>query len=356
MESTLNVGVIGAGRMPQRAHIPNLLAEKCRIVAIADPRFETAKLVAAHFGIDTAFGYYEDLLADDDIEAVVVAVPDPFHATVAIAALEAGKHVFIEKPLATNRDDGRAMVAAAHKAGRKLSVAYQRRHDPAAEVTRRLMGEFAQSGEMGAIRSMEWKNFGGEWDWNADPLISAGDARPDEAADPHFPSWLPRELWGEFSIFNNGLSHGVDLIMSLVGRPTSVIAAYPRWSATTMALFDWSGVRTLFAAASTEGSTWQEWLEIRYQHGWLRFSTPPALHANHPGVVEVYRGRQGRREVYEAPHEWAFRREIQHFLRCVREDIPESPTPEEALLNLCLMEDIFRQAARMPEPLPITSS
>jgi len=353
MDTTVCVGVIGAGRMCQRAHIPNLLAEKCQIVGIADPRYETAKLVASHFRIPGAYGDYRELLARDDLDAVVAAVPDQFHAEIAIAALEAGKHVFIEKPMATNSDDGRKMVEVAKRTGRRLSIAYQRRHDPAAQITKRLVDEFAGSGEMGRIRYMELKNFGGDWTWNSDPLIDAGDTSPERGADPRFPSWLPEHLRGQFAVYNNGLTHGIDLIQYLVGAPTAVIAAYPDYSATTMALFDWGGIRTLVAAAPTEGSIWQEWLEMRYEHGWMRLSTPPSLHVNRPGVVEVYRGGRGVTERYEAAHEWAFRREMQHFLRCIREGVPEIPTPEEALLNVMIVEDLFRQAVRMPKPLPI---
>lgn len=355
MLSSLPVGVIGAGRMCQRAHIPNLLGEQCRIVGIADPRHETAKLVAAHFRIPEVYADYRELVARDDIDAVVAAVPDPLHREIAIAALRAGKHVFIEKPMATNSDDAREMLRAAKEAKKKLAIAYQRRHDPASEIAKRLVDEFALTGELGRLRFMEFKNFGGDWTWSSDPLIDAGDASPEHRADPRHPPWLPQEMTGQFGVYNNGLTHGIDLIQHLVGPPTAVIAAYPDYSATTMALFDWSGVRTLFVAGSTEGSIWQEWLELRYERGWLRLSTPPALHPNHPGVVEVYRGKKGVVERHEAPHEWAFRREIQHFLRCIRDDVAESPTPGEALLSVVIVEELFRQAIRMPEPHPIIS-
>jgi predicted dehydrogenase len=353
MASRLRVGVIGAGRMNQRAHIPNLLAENCEIPAIADPRFETTKLVANAFGIETAYGFCQDLLARDDIDAVVVAVPDQLHASIAVEALESGKHVFLEKPMATNSLDAQKVVDAARETGRKLSVAYQRRHDPAAELTKRLMSEFSESGEMGAARTMEWRNYGGDWLWTVDPLIQASDDPPQEPLDPRRPAWLPQELWGEFDIFNNGLSHGVDLMQYLMGDATSVLAAYPRYHAGTMVILDWNGVRTLIAGAPSEGSMWQEWFEVRYERGWLRFATPPALHSNQPGHVSVYRGGKGVVEHYDPPHEWAFRRELQHFLRCVRENSPESPTPDEARRTLRTIEAIFQKAAMEQLSLPI---
>jgi len=344
MEPEIRVGVIGAGRMNQRAHIPNLLAEKCEIPAIADPRFETAKLVADAFRIETAYGYYQDLLDREEVDAVVVAVPDPLHAQIAMDALEAGKHVFLEKPMATNSDDAHRMLDAAHRAGKKLMVGYQRRHDPAAEITKRLMTEFSDTGELGRVISMEWRNYGGDWLWTVDPLIESKDDPPQESLDARMPPWLPQELWGEFSVVNNGFSHGIDLMQFVAGKPTAVLSAFPGYRSGTLIVLDWNGIRTLIHSAATEGSIWQEWLEVRYERGWLRFATPPALHSNQPGSVEVYRGAKGITERYEPPHQWAFRREIRHFLACIRDDASESPTPQEALDTLTIVEAVFHRA------------
>jgi predicted dehydrogenase len=354
MNPHIAVGVIGAGRMSQRAHVPNALAERCDVRAIADPRAETARLVAERFGVPHVYADYRELIARPDIEAVIISVPDQFHAEVGIAAAEAGKHVFIEKPLATNSGDGRAMVAAARKAGVVFSVAFQRRHDPAAEIAKRLVDEWARTGEMGKLRLMFFPGYGGDWIASPYPLISAGDDQksPERGAPWRLPEWLPSEFHGAFAGFNNGRSHGLDLLLYLFGPATSVLGAWPDWNPGPLIVFDWSGARTTFSHGADERGRWQERLEMHWDNGSLTFSTPPALLRNVPGTVEVYRAKEGKREVYEAPHDWAFRREMAHFLRAIREGVPASPTPEDALRSLVLVEDVFRQAMRMAPPMP----
>ena len=353
MDSPIRVGVVGAGRMPQRAHIPNALAEGCDVVGLADPRANTARRVADHFGIPQTYSDLDGLLAHEDVDALIISVPDPFHAELAIAAARAGKHVFIEKPIATNSDDGRAMVAEAKKAGRLLMIGYQRRHDPAAEIVKGLVDAWAASGEMGVPRYIEFGCLGGDWQCTPDGLIEADDPRPDERASGSLPAWLPEHLYGNFGMFNNGRSHGLDLMRYLFGPPTSVLAAHMAPGPAPVTVFDWAGAHTVFVEGPWQRGRWDERLTVCYDGGWVRLTTPPALLRNMPGTVEVYRASEGVREIIEPPYEWAFRREMAHFVRCIREGLPENPTPEEALDTLVVVEEVFRQAMAMPPPRPI---
>jgi predicted dehydrogenase len=108
----LRVGVIGAGVgvLHLRGYARNPDTE---IVALAGLDDERVRRAAAEFQIPRTYRQYEELLADPQIDAVSVCLPNKLHAPVAIAALEAGKHVLVEKPLARNTAEGRAMIAAA---------------------------------------------------------------------------------------------------------------------------------------------------------------------------------------------------------------------------------------------------
>ena len=105
------------------------------------------RALAEKYNVPNVYRDYQDLLANEDIEAVSIAVPNFLHKPVAIAALEAGKHVLIEKPLARNEAEGQAMVEAAEKAGKLLAVSFQRRtrHDV------QLMREAVQSRSLGRV-------------------------------------------------------------------------------------------------------------------------------------------------------------------------------------------------------------
>ncbi len=351
MTTRLNVGIVGAGRMNQRAHIPNLLAEGCKLSAIFDIRTATASLVAEHFGIAAVSDSYEDLLAQEGLDAVCISVPDQHHASYAIPALKAGLHVFMEKPISTNSHDGWEIVQAAREEGRVLQIGFQRRHDPAAEIAKSLIDQWADSGEMGQPRWMQFICTGGDWTASPDPLISAGETALPEYEGAPLPEWLPEELVGPFASFNNGRSHGLDLLRFLFGPPESVISAHP--GRNRFAQLRWAGAEVYFIEGGNEGGRWDEYLEVHYDNGWLRLRTPAALHVNVPGRVEVYESRKGTYREVEPPLEWAFRREIQHFISVVRDGIAQSPAPEEAWETVNITEHIFRQALKMPGPMEI---
>lgn len=129
-QEPLRVGVIGCGA--GLFHLEGYAVEpRARVVALAGLDTDRCESLAKRFEIPRIYRDYQDLLAQDDIDAVSIAVPNSLHAPVAIAALEAGKHVLIEKPLARHTDEAEQMVAAAKRTGRILAVSFQRRtrHD-----------------------------------------------------------------------------------------------------------------------------------------------------------------------------------------------------------------------------------
>ena len=144
------IGIIGCGAIAERRHAPEYAADAtCRIVGFYDSRAERAEKLAAEYGA-RAFGSMEELLDDPQIDAVSVCTANSTHAEISIKALQAGKHVLCEKPLATCSKDVRRMIAAAEKAGRVLMVAQNQRMDPAHRVAKRLL----EQGEMGRVLSL----------------------------------------------------------------------------------------------------------------------------------------------------------------------------------------------------------
>jgi predicted dehydrogenase len=114
-------------------HAENLrcLVPGARLVAVADVAANRAKEVAAELEIEHSFGSFEDMLAHKDIDCVVIASPDKFHAQAIRAAAAARKHILSEKPLALNLADAHAALDAVAKAGVHLQVGFMRRYDPA---------------------------------------------------------------------------------------------------------------------------------------------------------------------------------------------------------------------------------
>jgi UDP-N-acetylglucosamine 3-dehydrogenase len=125
--AVVKYGVIGCGAIGQRRHIPEIVAgADSKLVAVADINEKRAQEVAAKHGVQ-AYTDYKQLLKQADIDAVVVCGPNYVHAEQTIAAFKAGKHVLVEKPMATTRKDAKAMIEAATKAGKNLMVGQNQR-------------------------------------------------------------------------------------------------------------------------------------------------------------------------------------------------------------------------------------
>ena len=132
MPEPLGVGVIGAGRpnIATSCHLPALRqVSALRLVALHDTDEEGVRRYAAEHGV-AAYTDLGAMLARDDLDVVHVCSPDPWHAQQTIAALEAGKHVLCEKPMALNAADAECMVATARRVGRKLTVCQNLRWQP----------------------------------------------------------------------------------------------------------------------------------------------------------------------------------------------------------------------------------
>jgi predicted dehydrogenase len=128
----LRTGLVGAGLVGQAEHAFYLWEERDRFAfaALADASAAVRGALGARYGIAELHAGIEGLLACD-LDAVVIAAPDPFHPDLAVAALEAGLHVLCEKPLALTPAGCDRIKAARDRSGKVLQVAYMKRHDPA---------------------------------------------------------------------------------------------------------------------------------------------------------------------------------------------------------------------------------
>jgi inositol 2-dehydrogenase len=128
----LGVGVLGVGEMGKR-HAENIrrLVPEARLIAVADVAAERARQVAAELEIEHSYGNFEAMLERKDIDAVLIAAPDKFHAHAIGAAARAGKDILCEKPIAVNLADAYAALEAVAKARVRLQIGFMRRYDPA---------------------------------------------------------------------------------------------------------------------------------------------------------------------------------------------------------------------------------
>ena len=137
----LRWGILSTARIGERIAAAARRSAAAEVVAVASRNAERARAFAEAHGIDRAHGSYEALLEDDGVDAVYVSLPNALHVPWTIQALEAGKHVLCEKPLAGRAAEAEAAFDAAERAGRRLVEGIPWRFHPQAEVFARLARE-----------------------------------------------------------------------------------------------------------------------------------------------------------------------------------------------------------------------
>ena len=145
--NTVRWGLLSTANINRRV-IPAIRSTaRGQLVAVASRSLESARAYAAKWEIPHAFGSYQAMLDSDKVDAVYVSLPNHLHAEWSIRALQAGKHVLCEKPLALSLEDVGRMIAASRAAGRVLAEAFMYRHHPQTK----LAGEWVRQGRLGDV-------------------------------------------------------------------------------------------------------------------------------------------------------------------------------------------------------------
>ncbi len=154
MSEPVKWGVLGVAKIATEKVIPAMQQGlMCRIEAIASRDAARAREAAEKLGVPRAYGSYEELLADPEIEAIYNPLPNELHVSWTEKALAAGKHVLCEKPIALDAEEGRRLVAARDKSGKLVAEAFMVRFHPQWRRAREIVRSGA-IGEVGAIQTL----------------------------------------------------------------------------------------------------------------------------------------------------------------------------------------------------------
>ena len=184
MSDILRIGIIGCGGIANGKHMPALKKQKdVHMVAFCDIIEERAVKAAKDYGTPDAKTYtdYKELLEDKTIDVVHVCTPNKEHSFITIDALEAGKHVMCEKPMAKTYAEAKAMLDAAKRTGKKLTIGYQNRHTPQALYVKQaceegVLGDIYYANAIALRRRAvpTWGVFLNEDEQGGGPLIDIG--------------------------------------------------------------------------------------------------------------------------------------------------------------------------------------
>ncbi|OXS73422.1 Gfo/Idh/MocA family protein [Domibacillus enclensis] len=238
--SKIKVGVIGCGSIAKHRHIPEHAAnENVEIVAFCDIVEERAQEYADQYNAK-AYTSFEELLKNEEVDAVSVCTPNSLHAPISIAALNAGKHVLCEKPMATSAEEADAMIAAAEKNGKKLMIAHNQRFVASHAKARSII----ESGALGKIYSFRTAfGHGGPENWSADGSNS----------------WFFKKELAFIGAMGDLGVHKTDLLRYLIGEEFTEVAAFVEGSAKENSTVDDNAVCILKSESGMIGTLAASW-------------------------------------------------------------------------------------------------
>ncbi|MFC5407307.1 Gfo/Idh/MocA family protein [Cohnella soli] len=166
MQQKVRVGVLGAGKIAQFRHLPELsFRDDVEILCICDKNVDRASEIAKQYGIPQVYEHFDQLIAEERLDAVTICLPNALHADATLLALAKDLHVLVEKPMATTMEDCRRIVEAYNHSNRIVMVGCNQRFHP---LNRRAK-ELLQSGAIGTVYQFS-ANFhhGGPEQWSVD--------------------------------------------------------------------------------------------------------------------------------------------------------------------------------------------
>jgi len=321
----LRIGILGAARIAPMALVrPARSVPEAAVLAVAARDEARARRFAARHGIPRVHRGYAELLADPEIDAVYNPLPNSLHCEWSIRALEAGKHVLCEKPLASNADEARRMTEVASRAGRVLVEAFHWRYHPLAER----MKAIVESGELGRVRHVE--------------------------ASCCFPLLLPGDIRYRLDLAGGALMdagcYPVSIVRHLAGAEPEVVSAAARLASPEVDR--WMRAELRFADGRTGRITCSlfsaAWLRVEARvigdEGEMRVLNPIAPHFFHRLRVRTRRRRSAERVAGDA----TYTHQLRAFVRAVRtgERIPTDGA--HGVANMVVIDAIYRKAGLRP--------
>lgn len=246
----LRIGIVGCGEVTQILHLPTLaqLADQFAVTALCDVSDSVLQTVANRWRVPNRFHDYRDLLAQDAVDAVLVANPNAYHAEVTLAAIAASKHVLIEKPMCVTLREADEIQAAQERAGVTVQVGYMRRYAPAFVEAVRLLPTLGDI-RLARVHDVLGQNalFINETsrvvrgaDIAAD-VIAAGRQRDAELMHEAIGE-APAELRRAYNLLLGLGSHDLSAMRELLGMPQRVLYAAQRHGGVYVtAAFDYGG-------------------------------------------------------------------------------------------------------------------
>ena len=333
----VRVGVLGAGQIAQAAHFDSCTkAANAELYAICDVADDLRERMAIVHGAAQTFKDYDAMLADPNVDAVIVATADAFHVPASLRALSAGKHVLCEKPAGVTVEEVRELQAAVERSGLIFQVGHMKRFDAGLQAAR----QFVQTG-LGEVVAFK------AWYCDSTRRYQMTDAlQPHIAtsADSRMPSTDPKADRGRYYMLAHGC-HLIDTARYLAGEITSVHARLSHragmwcWFVDVAFASGALGHLDLTVAVRMD---WHEGFQLYGENGSILGKTFNPWYFR-SSEVDIFREADGVTERVLGADGHFYRRQLEAFARTILDGVPlEGASVADGLASVQAMVAIAR--------------
>ncbi|MCA1375819.1 Gfo/Idh/MocA family oxidoreductase [Bradyrhizobium sp. IC4061] len=338
------IGIIGTGMVGQMCHLANFVANPaCRVVAIADLRPDLAAAAAQKFGVSRVYGTHRELLADSEVSAVVVVTKRRATGPIVLDALNSGRHVLSEKPMAYTTAQANLLVEAARQENLVYSIGYMKRHDAGVARAFEVLTRLRNDRSLGrVVRAKGWC-FGGDTGRSRDNFVMTGETRPDGIELwKDGPDWMPSTMRAGYDSFLNVFSHIINLTRYLLGSSPTLADSSVETSGAARITLDFDGIAcTLDLVNGSEGA-WREGLTIDFERGAVTLKLPPPFAEQEAEVIVEHDGQSTH---LTGEKSWAFRRQADAFVSDIAEGRPPLASGADSVTDISLAEMVYKRRA-----------
>lgn len=349
----MQVGLIGAGSIAQIMHLPYLTEiPEVELTAIADPGANVTDTIGDRYNIQHRYQESGALIEEqsETLDAVVVTTPMHTHADVAVAALEAGLHTFVEKPVAVTPEDAERVVTAAEESDAVCMVGYMKRYDPgfqkfeeavATTESIDLITSTVIPPDVGAVLEDTYDLV--QPDLDEAFLEESGRQRQAQLADAIGTD--DETLTHAYGYHLESICHDINALRALFGDVTQLdyVDVFSDWKYATAQFRYEDGTRCMLQSGATERKWYDERIRVDAPDQSLSIAFSNAFIRNTPSDVRVKQGREEMTETrYTPSYDEAFKRELVHFVECIEGDAEPRTPPAEGKKDVELIADLFR--------------
>ena len=331
--------------MAQVGHLPFYLDDaRCDVGGVAEERPSLQAALAARLGPDRVVPDRLSLLRRADIDAIVLSAPRPASGPLTLEAIEAGKHVLAEKPMAHTVDQARRLVEAAQAQNRLYAVGFMKRYDPGVQKAKAVVDEMVASGRLGRLLHARFYDYSKSYATAPPAHVRPRESRATRYPTwPTWPDWLSESHRSTYEWFINSACHDVNLMTHFFPGTLRVTSARAARDSAVVATLSWRDVPLALEVAKVEAGRWLEGAEFLFERGRIALSVPSPMAVDSVGKVEVddlSAGIVGG--AIETGTGWCFERQARGFIDALTGDALPLTSGRAALADMEVIESIWR--------------